>query len=65
MRVHSNFVFKNYAFRQVISPDSIAIIAHGKVKVSERKSNGHDIERYGILLPNFSYEVTSSSVQVM
>lgn len=65
MKIHSNFVFKHYSFRQVINLNSIAVVACGKVKLREKAGNGHDLERFAVLLPCFEYEVTSSTVQVM
>ena len=65
MKIHSNFKFKKYTFRQIIMPNSIGVIAEGRVKTKGLNGGLHEIEKFGVLLPSLVYEVTTASLEVM
>lgn len=65
MKIHSNFIFKRYTFRQMVSLSLVGIISHGKVRLDEKTNSPQEMERYGVLLPNVPYYVASASLEVM
>jgi hypothetical protein len=49
----------------VIRLFSPAIISSGRVKLKLTGFSSHEFDRYGLLLPNLIYEVSSSALELM
>jgi hypothetical protein len=55
LKIHSNFFFKKYTFRQIIMLNTAAIIASGRVRLKMHNHQSHEMERFGLLLPYLTY----------
>lgn len=55
LRIHSNFFFKKYTFRQIIVLNTAAIIANGRVRLKMHSHQSHEMDRFGLLLPYLTY----------
>ena len=62
LKVHSNFTFKTYAFRQIVCLESevVGVVAEGTAKLKHSSSKGYEFDKNGVMLPHLEYEVTST-----
>ena len=62
LKVHSNFTYKTYGFRQIVCLDSdvVGVVAEGTAKLRHPHSKMHEFDKNGVMLPHLEYEVTST-----